>query len=328
MIGLALLGILPLSGRLTRNLNRLTRDVELFAAGDLEVRTAITSRDELGQLGGAFNRMAEDLRENQARILEQERRHREQEVERRLLEAENRRKSEELEEARRFQLSLLPKRLPSHPGVEVAVFMQTATEVGGDYYDFQHDEDGVLTVAVGDATGHGARAGTMVTAIKSLFVSLAHRRGVGEFLDEATRAVKSMDLGRMSMGLVLARLDGRRLTVAAAGMPPVLVCRQGEVEELACEGLPLGSGLVPSYDERSTELVPGDVVLLMSDGFPELLDGTGEPLGYLRVRQLFAGTAKGSASELIKGLAAAAEEWSGGSAPSDDVTFVALRMRG
>ena len=51
--------------------------------------------------------------------------------------------------------------------------MRTATEVGGDYYDFHLADDGALTVAVGDATGHGARAGTMVTVIKSLFTAEA-----------------------------------------------------------------------------------------------------------------------------------------------------------
>ena len=47
--------------------------------------------------------------------------------------------------------------------------MRTATEVGGDYYDFRLTPDGALVAAVGDATGHGATAGTMVTVVKSLF---------------------------------------------------------------------------------------------------------------------------------------------------------------
>ena len=50
--------------------------------------------------------------------------------------------------------------------------MFTATEVGGDYYDFDLGDDGTLTVAIGDATGHGMRAGTLVTATKSLFQAL------------------------------------------------------------------------------------------------------------------------------------------------------------
>lgn len=55
--------------------------------------------------------------------------------------------------------------------------MKPATEVGGDYYDFHLADDGTLTVAVGDATGHGLKAGTFVTAMKSLFRTFAADQG-------------------------------------------------------------------------------------------------------------------------------------------------------
>jgi serine phosphatase RsbU (regulator of sigma subunit) len=50
--------------------------------------------------------------------------------------------------------------------------MKTVAEVGGDYYDFHTGKDGILTAVIGDATGHGMKAGTMVTAFKSLFSTL------------------------------------------------------------------------------------------------------------------------------------------------------------
>jgi hypothetical protein len=84
-------------------------------------------------------------------------------------ESENERKTKELEEARQLQISMLPKDLPKIPHLDIAVYMKTATEVGGDYYDFHLDSDGTLTIVVGDATGHGLKAGTMVTTAKSLF---------------------------------------------------------------------------------------------------------------------------------------------------------------
>ena len=54
--------------------------------------------------------------------------------------------------------------MPQLPHLDVAVYMKTATEVGGDYYDFHVSFDGTLTVVLGDATGHGMKAGTMVTS--------------------------------------------------------------------------------------------------------------------------------------------------------------------
>ena len=67
----------------------------------------------------------------------------------------------------------LPESLPKHPLVDLSAHMQTASEVGGDYYDCHLSTDGVLTLVIGDATGHGIQAGMMVTAMKSLFTHLA-----------------------------------------------------------------------------------------------------------------------------------------------------------
>ncbi|MDX1700661.1 MAG: two-component regulator propeller domain-containing protein, partial [Melioribacteraceae bacterium] len=88
-----------------------------------------------------------------------------------VIQAENERKTKELEEARKLQLSMLPKEIPQLPNLDIAVYMKTATEVGGDYYDFHLHSDGTLTVVLGDATGHGMQSGMMVSIMKSLFMS-------------------------------------------------------------------------------------------------------------------------------------------------------------
>lgn len=329
LVTLALVGIAPLSRRITRDLNVLAEGAEQLATGDLEARVPVRSRDEVGNLARSFNQMAADLEQNQIELLEQERLNKEHEIERRLLEAENSRKGEELEDARLFQLSLLPKKLPAHPQLDIGVFMKTATEVGGDYYDFQLTPGGVLTTAIGDATGHGARAGTMVTVIKSLFTAEAEDSGLSEFLDNASRSIRKMDLGRMAMALTLVRIEDGFLQVAAAGMPPVLIHRAESqtVEEVAVEGVPLGSMAQYRYRERRVHLAAGDTVLLMSDGFPELPNYKSEPLGYAAVHDLFQRSATEAPRELIAGLAAAAESWSGEADPSDDITFVALQVK-
>jgi serine phosphatase RsbU (regulator of sigma subunit) len=329
MMVLALVGVLWISGRMTRNLGLLTQGAEDLAAGDLQARVPLRSRDEFGRLARTFNRMAVELQEHQQRLIEEERRRKEQEIERRLLEAENERRGRELEEARQFQLSLLPRQLPKYPYLEIAVFMKTAAEVGGDYYDFFTGTGGALTAVIGDAAGHGLRAGTMVTVVKGLLTTEISESVLPELLGTATRAIKQMNLGRMNMALTLARFDAHRLHLSAAGMPPALVYRQraGLVEEVALVGTPLGSMADATYDQWSSELAPGDTVLLMTDGFPELLDGTGEPLGYARVRELFAETADERPERITASLAAAAAEWASGDSPNDDITFIVLRAK-
>lgn len=329
LVVLAMVGVLLLSGRMTRNLRLLTEGAERLAGGDLEARVPLRSGGEFGQLARTFNRMAAELRDNQEQLLEEERRRKEQEIQRRLLEAENERKSRELEEARQFQLSLLPKELPDYPGLEIAVFMKTAAEVGGDYYDFFDGGGDALTAVIGDAAGHGLRAGTMVTVVKGLLTTEVTRSDLPSLLEDATRAIKRMNLGRMNMALTLARIDNGHLSVSAAGMPPVLVHRRqsGRVEEIALVGTPLGSLADASYEQWSSRLTPGDTVLLMTDGFPELLDPEGEPLGYDKVRELFAAHADASPEEITDTLARAAEAWSGKSSPNDDITFLVLRAK-
>lgn len=328
LVGLAFLGILPLTAHITRHLSALTRGAERIAAGDLQARVPVYSENEIGQLARTFNRMAFELSENQRQLLDQERRRREQEIQQHLLEAENSRKTRELDEARAFQLSLLPKSLPRAPGVGVAVYTRTATEVGGDYYDFHLHPDGTLTVAIGDATGHGARAGTMVAVIKSLFSSHGASEDLPRFLSDASRTVKSMDLRRMAMSLALVRLQDRRLTISSAGMPPVLVYRRGggEVEEVAIEGMPLGGLAGYPYRQRETEVEPGDTVLMMSDGFPEMLGEDGEAVGYGGVRRLFRAAAPGSPQDVVDSLARAVSDLTGDRSPADDTTFVVLKV--
>jgi serine phosphatase RsbU (regulator of sigma subunit) len=329
LIAVALVGILPLSRGMTRDLKVVTEGAERIAEGDLSTRVPVRSRSELGQLARSFNRMAEDLTAHQQQLIERE-------LEQRLLRREYDRKTAELEEARRFQLALLPKTLPDHPDFAIAVSMRTATEVGGDYYDFHlapageagAPDAGVLTVAIGDATGHGARAGTMVTAIKGLLSADFAEDSLSGFLTAAARAVRRMDLGRMAMALTLARLSPGALTVSAAGMPPVLVYRRrsGAVEEVALPGMPLG-GMACDYRERRLEMAAGDTVLLTTDGLPELANAAGDPLGYPRVRARLAECGQRSPEEIIAHLTAAADAWTAGQPPKDDMTLVVVQVR-
>lgn len=329
LIGLCFAGIFPLSGRITRNVGTLTTGAEQIARGDLTARVPVRSKDELGRLADAFNRMAHDLSEHQERLLAEERLRKEREIERRLLEAEHDRKSRELEQARQFQLSLLPRELPARPDLELAVYTRTAAEVGGDYYDVLQGEDGSLTLAVGDATGHGAAAGTMVTVVKGLFTARAGETSPARFLREANGVIKRMQLGRMAMALSVLQLRDRKVRFASAGMPPVFLhrARTGEVEEVCLEATPLGALADCDYPERELEVEPGDTLLLLTDGFPELQGASGDLLGYARVPEIFAASAAKPPGEIIADLTAAVEAWRGEMPLQDDVTFVVLKVR-
>jgi serine phosphatase RsbU (regulator of sigma subunit) len=224
---------------------------------------------------------------------------------------------------------MLPRALPKHANVEVAAFMKPATEVGGDYYDFHLAPDGVLTVAVGDATGHGLKAGTVVSATKSLFKALAAETAIPAFLRASSAAIKAMNLPQMYMAITIAKLEGDRLRVSAAGMPPMLILRadSGEVEELKIPGMPLGS--VPSFPFKEHEVVlrSGDTILMLSDGLPERFDPEGELFDDERVRAVLADSRDLSPEQLVDRLVRAGDEWGGSRPQDDDVTLVVLRYK-
>lgn len=242
--------------------------------------------------------------------------------------AENERRAEELEEARQLQLSMLPKKLPQLPNIDIAAYMKPATEVGGDYYDFHVGDDGTLTVAIGDATGHGLKAGTMVTATKSLFNNLAQESDIENIFKQSSAALKNMNLRGMFMGMTLLKLKDNRLTVSLAGMPAVLIYRNEikRVEEISIKAMPLGSPLAAPFEQREMTLALGDCILLMSDGFPEMFNETGEMLGFDKAKRLLAVIADESAQEIINRFIAAGETWAGKRLPEDDVTFVVLKV--
>lgn len=251
------------------------------------------------------------------------------ELQARVLEAENARKTQELEAARKLQLSMLPQTIPQLPHCNIAVYMQTATEVGGDYYDFKLHEDGTLTAALGDATGHGLRAGTMVTATKSLFNALAEEPEPAQILRKAAKALKAMGFRELFMALTVIKLKEQRLQIAAAGMPFALLYRAatGQVEEVMLKGMPLGSFADFQYQQQELVLHKDDTVLLMSDGFMETFDAQGEMLGEEPAKALFAEAAQRSPEQIIAHLVAGGKAWAGDRPQDDDVTFLVIKVK-
>lgn len=273
--------------------------------------------------------LARDYAATNKRMLAQERATRELEIQRRLLEAENARKTQELEEARRLQLSMLPSSPEHLDGLDVCFSMRTATEVGGDYYDYQAAPDGTLTIALGDATGHGMRAGIMVAIVKSLFMNHTSDMDIPGFFQQSSQTLKQMQLGRLYMALLLVKIRDHRVVASAAGMPPLYLYRAGTgtVEEFRMRGMPLGAFEQAGYETIETSLAAGDALLLLSDGLPELFNHRDEMFDYERVKATFAAAGHESAAGIVQRLFEAAEGWAGERKADDDMTFAVIKMK-
>jgi serine phosphatase RsbU (regulator of sigma subunit) len=301
--------------------------VAYYGVASLLLSASVFIAFVFARLGRNLEQRLLEVDELSKRTLAQELEAKELEVGRRLLEADNQRKTAELEAARELQLSLLPAEVPRVNGLRVAASMTTATEVGGDYYDFRVD-NGVLTAALGDATGHGARAGAMVSLMKGMFSTYGSAEDIPRFFRGASATVRAMRMGGMNISLALARFRDGELAYSAAGMPPALVYRAAErqVDEVLVAGMPLGGIADFPYRVESVPLARGDVVLLMSDGFPEAQNANGMSLGYEQPRVMLSEWGNLEPEEIVERLTRAAREWGGGSALPDDVTFVVVKV--
>jgi len=244
------------------------------------------------------------------------------------LELEGARKSRELEAARGLQLNSLPTAIPDHPAAEWAASMRPAAEVGGDYYDWMVSPDGAVTIAIGDATGHGVQAGALVTAAQTVFSSFRDEPDLGVLLQRAHVPLRRVGNGRLFMALAVARLRGDELALAGAGMPPAVIVRaDGSCQQIALKGLPLGSHVPYPYQSVTVTLAPGDTVIFMTDGLPELFNPEGEMFGYDRATSLAESVADAPPAAVVRRLHAAAKQWRGDRLPNDDVTFLVIKRR-
>ena len=254
----------------------------------------------------------------------QERRVIEEELRRQQLEADNERKTHELEEARKLQLSMLPTSMPEMDRLQMSIAMNTATEVGGDYVDYYVHAEDEITFAIGDATGHGMKAGVMVAAAKSHFQTHAPTDSHREILTHAGDGIRRLNLRGLYMCLGLLSIKDRSCSWTSAGIPPLLHYRasSGSIEHHVVKGLPLGAPRNGDSRTISFDVDHGDVLLLMTDGLPELFDPARRSLGYEHIERTLHEHATRSTTEIVDHLVELADTWRSGRSYNDDITLV------
>jgi len=254
---------------------------------------------------------------------------RKQKEEKNILELENNRKSEELDQARKLQLSMLPDKIPNLTNLEIAVYMKTATEVGGDYYDFHLEKQNNLTAIVGDATGHGLNAGMMVSISKGLFQNLAPQLDLKNVISQFNNSLLSMKLQPMYMSLSFIRFTNNLLQFVAAGMPPALLYKKGSITviEIESSGPPLGGFPNFEYDIQTFNLSKGDILLLLTDGFSERMNENKQLFGWDKGRDLLLKSSGLSSNEIINTFVEASDEWGGERPQEDDITFLVVKVK-
>ena len=239
---------------------------------------------------------------------------------------EDDRKNGELAEAKALQERLLPKTLPAIKNLDIAGYLRTSTEVGGDYYDFFEQADGSLYAICGDATGHGTPSGMLVSITKAGIIGLP-QMSPKDMLHELNRVVKKVDLGILRMSLNIALVKDNQITLSSAGMPPYFIYRAATqtTEEIQLSGVPLGSFNDVHFDQTTTTFNSGDILVIISDGLPEAPNLAGDLFDYQKLQNLISTYGNKTAQQVIDQLMIEADAWLSGNHNPDDITLVVIK---
>jgi hypothetical protein len=240
--------------------------------------------------------------------------------------AEDERRMAELEAAKDLQNRMLPKTLPKVDGLDIASYLQTSSEVGGDYYDFHPQPDGSLVAVCGDATGHGTAAGMLVSITKAGLIGLPLDEP-NKMLYDLNRLVKKVDLGILRMSLNIVHFKKNKLKLSSAAMPPcyLYVAKSKKIEEIQISGLPLGGLYGATFDMEERSFSKGDIFVIASDGLPEAPNLKGEQLGYQAVEDCILLNADKTAEEIKDALMVLGSDWLAGQTTPDDITIVVIK---
>ncbi len=236
----------------------------------------------------------------------------------------------ELQMAREVQASLLPAETPQLPGWEFVARWRPAREVAGDYYDFIPGEQGQLGLVIADVTDKGMPAALFMALTRSIVrASVAGASSPAEGIARANRLICADSSQGMFVTLFYALLNpaARELTYVNGGHNPPLLCRAGQVRpaELTLTGLPLGIEADATYEQRALHLLPGDLMLLYTDGVTDAMNAQGQDFGMERLVRVLQHHFPSPAAEVLAALEGALDDFTGPTAPFDDMAMMVVR---
>jgi sigma-B regulation protein RsbU (phosphoserine phosphatase) len=237
----------------------------------------------------------------------------------------------ELEMARQIQLSILPHEIPKIQGLEIAVRYKPMSSVAGDFYDFIVVDEKHIGILVADVTGHGLPAALIASMLQSALCAQAvHASDPGYVLAGLNHALcGKFDHNFVTAAYAYIDMEERTLTYAAAGHPPMLVCRKpdGEAQEIVENGLFLGMFPEAVYRSLKIPVETGDRCVLYTDGVPETQNKLEEEFGAERFMRFMERNQRLSVDRFPDALLNEVFRWSGnveGRDQQDDLTLLAV----
>jgi sigma-B regulation protein RsbU (phosphoserine phosphatase) len=235
----------------------------------------------------------------------------------------------ELKIAREIQLSILPSRVPESLNFNAVARYVPKCAVAGDFYDFVVMDDHQVGLFVADVNGHGVPAALIASMLK-LAID-AQRDHLFNAPDALLYEVNRLLCRNAQSQLVTAAYaylnsDTGELLYSAAGHPPMLLFRHGEVRAIERNGLLMAAFPTASYQTLRLRLHPNDRILLYTDGVTEATNRDGTEFGIERLKELLMESETMSIAELADSIIAAISQWS--DTQQDDLTVVLCEYSG
>jgi len=244
---------------------------------------------------------------------------------------ELRQREEEIQEAHSIQERLVPWEIPQLPGYEIDAAWRPARSVGGDYFDVLKLSENSLAICIGDVTGKGVPAALLMSNLQATVHGFAGPHvQPAELCAQVNQATLPYVGENRFITFFYGLLDApvRRLAYVNAGHnPPLLVRRDGSCRRLQDGGPVLG--LVPNWHGRpgQVELVPGDRLVLFTDGITEAADARGEEFQEERLVTLINTNRHLRPGAIREKIMAALREFAGDKW-NDDATLLVLGVEG
>ena len=232
--------------------------------------------------------------------------------------------------AREIQQALLPQEQPKICGFDVAGMCEPADKTGGDTYDFMPLPDGRWLLTVADASGHGIGPALVIAETRAMLRASSLQGCDLPQVLATTNGLLSADLEGRFVTCFLGLLDplAGRMTYASAGHGPMLFYdgRRGLFEQVSATSLPLGITAEVDYTEIVThDFRPGDIAVILTDGFFEAINSSDEMFGLERLTNVLRRDCDLPAEQMIQRLHGEITDFIGELDPQDDCTIVVIR---
>jgi sigma-B regulation protein RsbU (phosphoserine phosphatase) len=296
----------------SRPIKKLKEGTQAISSGDMEYRVKISRNDELGDLGVAFNQMAEGLKERN--LMRQS-----------------------LELAMEIQQNLLPKDNPKVKGLDIAGKSVYCDETGGDYYDFlklKENGGGEIGVILGDISGHGIPSALLMATARAFIRQRSFLPGsLTEIITDINVLLCADAMESNSfMTLFYAVFDTSTKSfkwIRAGHDPAIIYDPKSDIfEELrGPAGIPIG--VVPDWryeENEKTGLEKGQVIVISTDGINETLNPQNEMYGKEPVLDTIRKNKNGTAEEILEAIIADLNRFRQGLDLQDDVTLIVIKV--